>query len=79
MELAVGVHIALINLMRIAVEILPSLINTAAGGWVFGMLSCSVQGFLVTHLFCQASYSVTVRSGSLSSGVSCFFLSKEAC
>ena len=47
-EMAVGVHIALINLMRIAVDILLSLVSAAAGTWVFGGLSCAIQGFFVT-------------------------------
>ena len=50
-EMAVGVHIALINLMRIAVDILLSLVSAAAGIWVFGGLSCAIQGFLVTLNF----------------------------
>ena len=50
-EMAVGVHIALINLMRIAVDVLLSLVSAAAGTWVFGGLSCAIQGFLVTLNF----------------------------
>ena len=49
--MAVGVHIALINLMRIAVDILFSLVSEVAGTWVFGGLFCAIQGFLVALNF----------------------------
>ena len=47
-DTAIAVHIALLNLLRTLFETLPSLVNAAAGVWVFGATSCAVQGGFVT-------------------------------
>ena len=46
--MAIAVHIALLNIFRTLFETLPSLVNAAAGVWVFGAIFCSVQGAFVT-------------------------------
>ena len=47
-DMAIAVHIALLNLFRTLLETLPSLVNAAAGVWVFGAISCAVQGAFIT-------------------------------
>ena len=50
-DMAIAVHITLLNLSRTLIDTLLSMVNGIAGQWVFGASLCTVQGFFMNINF----------------------------
>ena len=59
LDIAIALQIVVISLITIAVILLPALVNSAAGKWVFGAYTCSTLGY-IEHTLRSARRSLMV-------------------